>query len=169
MRFVTNLKKYYLGITGRTRLLSQIAVFLVFMVAFLTLGDFLYRLFVNAPADFWRNNSTDITIAVIFQLLIAIIFLGRFGLLFFRGGRALWFSQLLWLSGILSIYFYMIATRGYFLSETDHWCMDCILFRYTSESFNVIVFSYYTLSILKEILYGFISAIAAIRSNNLDV
>src|ERR1700755_2330537 len=120
MRFAATFLETYAGLIGRTRFLSQAATFLVFLVTFLTLGDLFYHLFVNAPAEFWRENSSDIGVAIGFQLLIGIVFLGRFGFLSVKRDKALPISQFLWLLGILSIYFYSVATRGYLFSETGY-------------------------------------------------
>ena len=150
-------KRNYVEILRLTRMWSQLTSFLLSMFAALSLYDLAVALY-GAESNFLATNRREIRIAVFFHAFLIIIFTCRFfTLLRIRVGRP-WFSQLLWLVGIVAIYVYMVLSTGSFdPNATSKNCMDCFYyqtFRHSSVGFTVVFLAYLFLSPVKEILFA---------------
>lgn len=153
----------YVELLWTSKIVTQMSCFLLVMISFMSLGELLYALTRFVPDGFLGENQFNITVGVFFHLLIAVIFFSRFCVLWRVSRRRVWYSQILWISGVLTIYSYIIATRGSLFENPDDPfanCMDCFYlstFRYASATFTVIFLFYLWISVLKEVAFGIIA------------
>jgi hypothetical protein len=150
-------KRNYIKLLRLTRVWSQVTCFLLSMFAALSLYDLAVALNA-ADAGFLAANRGEIRVAVIFHVLLIVIFTCRFFMLSRISRGRQWFSQLLWLVSMVAIYSYMVLSTGSFdLNATSKNCMDCFYyqtFRYSSVGFTEVFLAYLFLSPFKEILFA---------------
>jgi len=162
----------YERLTYSARFLSQGASFILVIISLLSFGEFSIRLVRFADGWYWRENQSNIVIAVVFHLLILSIFMFRFLVLMQPNTRRLWFAQILWLLGLISIYGFIVVTRGSFFANPNdpvENCIDCFYFstfRYASATYTVIFLFYPWLSMFKEFVLSTMSLGEAISTKS---
>jgi hypothetical protein len=161
-----NWKAIYGELLKRTKLLSQLATFVLFMAALLSFSENIYQIVRFADWGFIQTNKESMLIGVGFQFLITVILFSRFVAL--QSERFGW-SFLLWVSLLLTTYFYIAATRRSFFANPNDLgsgCMDCFYydtFSYASVTFTVIFLCYPLISIFKELTLISVTSINAFK------
>ena len=156
--------EFYKEILNYTRILSKITSFLIVIFLLVEIFRSLCLYSFYAPQEWLNRSWTMIYFSLGFQLLITIIFATRFVFLWLKDSKFLWFSQIFWLIGWLSILAYDLIsakiTFGSFFGFQAN-CMDCFYydtFISASASLTVILFAYLFLSPIKQIII-FVSAL----------
>ncbi len=147
----------YERISVETGFLSKLGVFSISLFAFLSCWQIFTAVFYNYDAlnDIWDY----LIISVIFHLIIGIVFAVRFALLFFNSKKSFWLEQLFWAIGMLFITTFFVATRlklyrSLFEPSSPFYVTDTSpnLFLYASHSFELLVFTYFFLSLIYQIV-----------------
>ncbi len=146
----------YERISVETRFLSKLGVFSISLFAFLNCWQIFTAVFYNYDAlnDIWDN----LIISVSFHLMIGTVFAVRFVLLFFNSKKSFWLEQLSWAIGMLFITTFFVATRlklygslfepsspVFFTNTSPN------LFLYASQGFELLVFTYFFLSLICQV------------------
>jgi hypothetical protein len=139
------------------RLISKISSFLIAIFVVLEIGDFTNKL--RLYPEFLNNNLVESTISLSFQTTIAILFITRFILLWFKDSKYVWFSQLIWLITWLIILAYDGFTAkvryGVFFGGSENGCVDCLYFDtflYASTGLFLVLIFYFFFSPIKQII-----------------
>jgi hypothetical protein len=139
------------------RFISKISSFLIAIFIMLEIGDFTNKLLLYP--EFLNNNSVESTISLSFQTLIAILFIARFVLIWFKKTKFVWLSQLVWLFGWLAIAGYYSVTQihyfGSIWGKREFSCMDCMYydtFLYASTGLFIVLSFYVFFSPIKQII-----------------
>ena len=165
-----SIKDNFFSLLTATKLASQIAVVAIWWISVFSLGQLLGDLRSEPTGSVWRENSAAIQKAFLFHLLILLFFSVRFYFLLFSDLISIRISQVFWLLGAISIWFYFVASGNSFFSDDQ--CMDCayyFTFRYASVFFNVVVLNYLFLSILKQLIFGIVSIVRAAKLTYFNV
>ena len=148
----------YRKLSQKTRFVSKLGTFLVSLFAFLSCWRLLDAAYQNPIAldRLWNN----ILISVICHVLIGVIFVIRFGSLFFNTTRSFWVAQTFWLIGLSALFSFFTITRftfygGFFapISNINFGMHDYeIFFLYTSYQFTFFGVFYFFASPVRQIL-----------------
>jgi len=149
----------YLQIFSGMRLLSKISSFLIAISIFLNIFEILYFSIFHHNRGWINENLNIIFISITFQIIIALIFTLRFVFLRFKRNKFIWFSQICWFIGWLTILSYQLVTAkvlfGSFLGGRQD-CMDCFYsdtFLWLFSDYLVLLFlAYLFLSPIKQLL-----------------
>jgi uncharacterized protein (DUF1919 family) len=150
-------------LSHKTKIISQAGAFFVSIFAFLSLGQIVNAVLTvsNISDDLWSG----IIIAIVFHLILGVVFGARFVSLFFYSEKSFRFSQIVWFVCILGIAGYFVVTRyniygGLFPPKTSVSFGTDInpnFFLHASDSFVVLLLLYFFTSPLRQV----ITAIAA--------
>lgn len=159
------------------RLLSKISSFLIAVIVFLEIFENLYTWTYLAETEWVNQYWNRIFLSFAFQFLMALIFTIRFILLWIKGTKFIWLSQIVWLSGWLTIYSYQLVTAkiyfGSFFGSRQSGCVDCMYydtFLWASNGLFVMLFTYFLFSPIKQIMiliYAPFSKLERKHTNNL--
>lgn len=156
----------YRRLSRKMWILSQFGAFVISIFTFLSLYDWL-QIYLNHPnwiVEYRLMSNGLFDMALIFQIIISVIFGSRFILLFFKTKNIAKTNTLLYLVGIflLSIYWFFsepVRPRPELYSTYDE------IFAYTSRGFDVFGYSYLILSPLRRIIT---IIVALIKSKGLN-
>jgi hypothetical protein len=139
------------------RFISKISPFLIAIFIMLEIGDFFTNLQMN-PA-FFENNQNSVVLSLLFQTLIAILFISRFILLWFKKSKFIWLSQLVWLFSWLTILaYYFVTSKIYYgtvSGNSEFRCYDCIYydtFLHASTGLTITLIFYLFFSPIQQII-----------------
>jgi hypothetical protein len=163
-----NFSKSYLQTLRNVLLFSKISSFVIAILTFLNIFEILYFSIFHHNRDWINEKRNVIFISISFQLIISVIFTLRFIFLWFKkNNNFIWFSQISWLIGWLTILSYQLVTAkvlfgsftkvlfGSFIGSRQD-CMDCFYsdtFLWLFSDYLVLLFlAYLFLSPIKQIL-----------------
>ena len=157
----------YRQLLDDSKFLSKFSSFLIASIAFLEIANNLWNYYV-IPIERNVGKCSIVGFSVGFQTTIAVIFALRFIFLWQKNSKFLWFSQITWLFGWVSLYLYQFLTRNYiygsFLTGDRSYCVNeyyfLEIFVIASIPLTLILGAYFILSPIKLIsflLFSFIN------------
>ncbi|CAN5420006.1 hypothetical protein BH18ACI1_BH18ACI1_13920 [soil metagenome] len=143
----------------KTRFISQLAAFLISIVAIFSLSSIFRAVYYNQ--EYLINNWDKFLISVVFHILVSLFFATRFVLLFFNSKKSFWLSQLFWLMCIIILFAYSAVTKesiyGFFYTPPKSdisFGLDYYpqIFLHASDSFAILAFLYFFVSPIRQFI-----------------
>lgn len=141
----------YKKLFQKTRFISQMAAFLISVFTILSLYDIAHFFYFNPS---YSDRFFEIHLlfpSVIFQSVIFIIFVSRFGLSFLKSKKAFIFNQILWIIGFSLLLFYWYISRPTQEMFRIYSTFGDSIFKHASRSFDGLGMWYLILSPLRQI------------------
>lgn len=152
----------YQRLAKKLRFLSKLSAFLISLFAVLSLYNIAYFFYIDNYGFNKIFEIHNLFSAIIFQIVIFLIFALKFCLLFFESKRAFVLSQISWLTGIILLlsywYFLRLEPAAFGIYST----VPEPFFRHSSPVFSGLGMLYLILSPLRQIITVII---AFIKSN----
>lgn len=137
--------------------LSKIAAFVITAMLFFNVGENLYVFYANDP-DHWRSDHFHlIQTGNIFLFSLSLIFGVRFAFLYSEKSLSLIFSQLLWVLGIIGIWYYRYFTNKYYYPLFLDMSVPEEKLLWASRSVFMLLHTYVVFSIIKQLSVFFFS------------
>ena len=141
----------YQRLLRKTRFISQLALFLISVFTILSLYDIAHFFYFN-PSKSGRFFEIHLLFpSVIFQSVIFVIFVSRFGLSYFKSKKAFTLSQILWLIALITLLIFWYISISEPLSFGIYSTRPDPIFKHTSLIFSTLGMWYLILSPLRQI------------------